>query len=57
MKTKINLKQLRTDLDTLTEHNFIEKYKGASGTPPRAVKRELERQDSHLVAGTFWPAL
>lgn len=57
MKTKIDLKQLRTDLDTLTEHDFIAKYKSVSGTPPRAVVRELERRDSHLVAGTIWPAL
>jgi len=57
MKTKIDLKQLRIDLDRLTEHDFIAKYKGASGSPPRAVARELERRDSHLAAGTCWPAL
>jgi hypothetical protein len=57
MKTKINLRQLRTDLHTMTEQEFIAKYKDVSGSPPRAVMRELIRQDSHLVAGTFWPAL
>jgi hypothetical protein len=57
MKTKIDLKQLRTDLETLTEREFIAKYKDGSGAPPRAVVRELQRRDSHLVAGRFWPAL
>jgi hypothetical protein len=57
MKTKIDLKQLRSDLDTLTEQEFIAKYKDISGAPPRAVARELQRRDSHLVAGIFWPAL
>ena len=57
MKTKIDLKQLRTDLETLTEQEFIAKYKNSSGTPPRAVTRELERRDSHLAVGLTWPAL
>lgn len=57
MKPKIDLKQLRVDLDTLTEQEFIAKYKDVSGSPPRAVVRELQKRDSHLVAGTFWPAL
>jgi len=57
MKTKIDLKQLRMDLDRLTEHDFIAKYKNASGSPPLAVMRELGKRDGHLAAGTFWPAL
>jgi hypothetical protein len=56
MKNKIDLKQLRIDLDTLTEQEFIAKYKDHNGKPPRAVVRELERRDSHLVV-TPWPAL
>ena len=57
MKTKIDLRQLRMDLDTLTEHDFIAKYKNMAGSPPRAVVRELQKRDSHLIAGAIWPAL